>query len=120
MPTLEIKTNVPIADVNAFASQFSQEAARILDKPEAVFSILVTPVPTMLFAGTPDPTFSMAVTCLDTLSPEKNLLYSKELFAFVEKALGIKNDRGYITFLDPGRSNLGLHSTTFASMFGDN
>ncbi|KAK0185892.1 Tautomerase/MIF [Armillaria mellea] len=106
MPTLEIKTNAPIADVNAFASQFSQEAARILEKPEAVFSIL----------GHPGSHY--------VVSRELLILHSaclcKELFAFVEKSLGIKNNRGYITFLDPGRPNLGLHSTTFASMFGDN
>ncbi|PBK87420.1 Tautomerase/MIF [Armillaria gallica] len=120
MPSLELKTNAVISDPKAFALEFSKvsESARILGKPEAYISVSVTPVPIITFAGTTDPAFTLLVTSLDNLSPEKNERYSNELAAFLSKSLSLPHDRGYITFLDPGRAYLGYQSTTFATIFG--
>ncbi|KAK0502670.1 Tautomerase/MIF superfamily [Armillaria luteobubalina] len=118
MPSLELKTNAVISDLNAFALEFSKESARILGKPEAYITVSVTPVPIITFAGTTDPAFTLLVTSLDNLNPEKNEKYSKELAAFLSKSLSLSHDRGYITFLDPGRAYLGYQSTTFATIFG--
>ncbi|SJL04715.1 related to Macrophage migration inhibitory factor [Armillaria ostoyae] len=118
MPSLELKTNAVISDPKAFALEFSKESARILGKPEAYITVSVTPAPIITFAGTTDPAFTLLVTSLDNLSPEKNEKYSKELAAFLGKSLSLPHDRGYITFLDPGRAYLGYQSTTFATIFG--
>ncbi|KAK0210249.1 Tautomerase/MIF superfamily [Desarmillaria ectypa] len=118
MPSLELKTNAVISDPKSFALEFSKESARILGKPEAYITVSVTPVPIMTFAGTIDPAFTLFVTSLDNINPEKNEQYSKELAAFLKKSLSLPHDRGYITFLDPGRAYLGFQSTTFATIFG--
>lgn len=62
---------------------------------------------------------------LDNINPEANEVYSKALFEFVGKKLGVPGDRGYMcvappanrrgslkrfprsSFTDPGRENLG-------------
>ena len=44
---------------------------------------------------------------MDNLSPEKNEIYSKAFFGFVEEKLGVPHDRGYVGFNDPGRAYLG-------------
>ncbi|KAJ7574525.1 hypothetical protein C8J56DRAFT_464919 [Mycena floridula] len=49
----------------------------------------------------------MQVVSLDNLSPEQHKIYNKAWFDFFQKRLGIPSNRGYITFIDPGRAYLG-------------
>ncbi|KAH8113641.1 hypothetical protein DFH11DRAFT_1510056, partial [Phellopilus nigrolimitatus] len=44
---------------------------------------------------------------LGNIIPQANIKYSKALFGFFGEKLGIKDDRGYISFIDPGWENLG-------------
>ncbi|PSR70560.1 hypothetical protein PHLCEN_2v13599 [Hermanssonia centrifuga] len=46
-------------------------------------------------------------TSLDNFSAELNNGFSKDLFEFFEKHLGVKDNRGYVMFVDPGRENIG-------------
>ncbi|KAF8918582.1 Tautomerase/MIF superfamily [Mucidula mucida] len=96
MPSLELKTNATISDLNTFALEFSKRSAEILGKPEGYITVSVVPVPIMTFAGTMEPAFTLIVTSLDNITPEKNDVYSKELAQFLNEKLGLKSDRGYM------------------------
>lgn len=44
---------------------------------------------------------------LDNINPKANEKYSKAFFDFFQEKLGVPANRGYITFSDPGRENMG-------------
>jgi len=73
--------------------------------------------PTLMFKGSFEPAFLLHVVSLGNLSPELNEGYSKSLFSFLEQELGVKDDRGYIVFDDPGIAYMGYKSTTFEAIF---
>ncbi|KAH9926123.1 Tautomerase/MIF [Fomitopsis serialis] len=118
MPSLELKTNVPLEDPKPFLLEFSSIAAKTLRKPELYVSVSYHYNENLTFDGSFDPAFLMTVTSLDNLKPGLTDEYSKSFFEFFREKLGIEGDRGYITFLDPGRAFLGHNATTFGTIFG--
>ncbi|KAF8228409.1 Tautomerase/MIF [Tricholoma matsutake] len=119
MPTLQLTTNVKIPDLKAFTLEFSKFGAEILGKPEKYISIIIQYNEFQTFSGTFDPTFSLTITSLDNLNPEANERYSKAIFDFFRSKLGIQGDRGYVTFIDPGRSFMGYNGVTFGTIFAN-
>ncbi|KAJ6606369.1 Tautomerase/MIF superfamily [Mycena vulgaris] len=117
MPYLELLVNVPIPNETEFALEFSKLGAQVLGKPEAYITVSITLNKTLTFAGTLEPAFALTVTSLDNLNPEANEKYSVQLSEFFTSRLNIPNDRGYITFHDPGRGYIGFKGTTFATIF---
>ncbi|ESK81881.1 macrophage migration inhibitory factor [Moniliophthora roreri MCA 2997] len=71
----------------------------------------------MSFSGTMDPAYQCTIISLGNLTSEANVEYSKVLSEHFEKTLGVSNERGYITFIDPKRTHLGYKGTTFAQIF---
>ncbi|KIY45470.1 Tautomerase/MIF [Fistulina hepatica ATCC 64428] len=118
MPALEIITNVKVDDTKAFIQDFSQKAAAILGKPVSYISASITHNESVSFGGTFEPAFRMTVISLGNVNPAANIKYSKQFFQYFKDKLGISNDRGYITYIDPGNANLGYKSTTFGEIFG--
>ncbi|KAJ7677245.1 Tautomerase/MIF superfamily [Mycena rosella] len=117
MPYLELLVNVPIPNDTEFALEFSKVAAKTLGKPEAYITVSTSVNKTLTFAGTLEPAFALSVVSLDNLNPEANEKYSAVLSEFFQSKLGIPNDRGYITFHDPGRGYIGFKGTTFETIF---
>ncbi|KAI0648322.1 Tautomerase/MIF [Trametes meyenii] len=107
MPVIDLKTNVVIADPKAFCLEFSKFSAKILKKDEAYFSVNYNYHENMMFKASFEPNFLLHVTVLDTLSPQANEEASKAFSAFLKEKLGLLDNRGYIIFSDPGRSNVG-------------
>ncbi|KAF8881954.1 Tautomerase/MIF superfamily [Gymnopilus junonius] len=120
MPTLNLVTNVKLDDPRAFITEFSKFGADTLNKPEQYISVIFTYNELVTFAGTFDPAFSLRIDSLDNISEQQNEGYSKAFFEFFEEKLGTKGNRGYVTYIDPGRPNMGFESTTFATIFGKN
>ncbi|KAF8061640.1 Tautomerase/MIF superfamily [Lyophyllum atratum] len=118
MPTLDFTTNVKLADPKAFALDFSKFSAETLGKPELYITVKVTYNETLTFGGTFDPAFQLSVVSLDNLNEELNEKYSKAFFDFFKRELNVPGDRGYVTFVDPGRGFIGHQGTTFATIFG--
>ncbi|KAJ8093611.1 hypothetical protein PM082_020471 [Marasmius tenuissimus] len=118
MPTIDLKTNVKIDDVPAYILKLSKLSAEILSKPESYINVILSQDVPMSFNGTLDPAFQCTVISLGNINPESNLKYSEAFSKFFEETLKIPNDRGYITFIDPGRTHLGYKGTTFAEIFG--
>lgn len=119
MPTLELTTNVKIPDLKAFALEFSKFGAEILGKPEKYISTNVRYNEFQTFNGTLEPAFTLTVVSLDNLNAEANERYSKAIFDFLNTKLGVQGDRGYVTFVDPGRSFLGHQGVTFGTIFAN-
>ncbi|KAI9059704.1 Tautomerase/MIF [Trametes coccinea BRFM310] len=118
MPALELKTNVRVADPKAFSLEFSKFAAETLGKPEAYISVNYHYSELLTFNGSFDPALILSIHSLDNINPKANEEYSKKFFAFFKEKLGVPDDRGYITFVDPGRPNIGFRSTTFGALWG--
>ncbi|KZT24097.1 Tautomerase/MIF [Neolentinus lepideus HHB14362 ss-1] len=118
MPSLVITTNVKVPDIRAFIVEFSKLAAETLGKPEHSVSVSYNYDENLSFHGTFDPAFLMVITSLDNLNPTSNEKYSKSFFGHFEEKLGVPGERGYITFLDPGRAYLGHKATHFETLFG--
>ncbi|KAI0802012.1 Tautomerase/MIF superfamily [Irpex lacteus] len=118
MPSLEIKTNVKLADPKAFLVEFTDFAAETLGKPKQY--IVVSYVHQEYFAwnGTFDPAYLLQIVSLGNINPEANVTYSKKFSDFLQQRLGAPADRGYISLIDPGNENLGYTGTTFATIFG--
>ncbi|KAF9448885.1 Tautomerase/MIF [Macrolepiota fuliginosa MF-IS2] len=109
-----------IADPKAFALEFSKFGAEVLGKPEAYITVQYQYNETITFGGTFDPAFTLKIFSLGNLSHDKNEQYSKTISEWLGKKLGLKNDRGYIVFIDPGNSYIGyvFQGTTFGTIFG--
>ncbi|KAH9977316.1 Tautomerase/MIF, partial [Lactifluus volemus] len=106
-----------IIDPRSFVLNLSKTGANILGKPEEYISASYRHNEFLTFNGNFEPAFLLTITSLDNITPERNEAYSSGLFAFLEKELGVQGNRGYITFYDPGRANLGHNGTTFAQIF---
>ncbi|KIP01870.1 hypothetical protein PHLGIDRAFT_20586, partial [Phlebiopsis gigantea 11061_1 CR5-6] len=114
MPSLELVTNVKLNDPKAFVVEFSGFSAELLKKPLQYICVTYTYNENMAWNATFDPAFLLHITSLDNLNPEANVVYSEKIFEFVEAKLHIPGHRGYISFSDPGRENLGHAKTTCA------
>ncbi|KAF9553829.1 Tautomerase/MIF [Agrocybe pediades] len=118
MPTLNLTTNVKIDDAKAFALEFSQFGAETLNKPEHYISVIINYNELLTFGGSFEPAFNLRIDSLDNLDAASNEVYSKAFGEFFEEKLGAKRTRGYITYIDPGRENMGYDFTTFGTIFG--
>ncbi|PPQ97963.1 hypothetical protein CVT26_003112 [Gymnopilus dilepis] len=108
MPTLNLVTNVKLDNPKVFVKEFSKFGADTLNKPEQYISVIFTYNELVTFGGTFDPAFSLRIDSLDNISEQQNENYSKAFFGFFEEKLGVKGHRGYVTYIDPGRANMGL------------
>ncbi len=52
---------------------------------------------------------------LDNISEQLNEGYSKAFFKFFKEKLDLSANRGYITYIDPGRENMGYISKRVSS-----
>ncbi|KAI0253808.1 Tautomerase/MIF, partial [Lactifluus subvellereus] len=106
-----------VTDPRSFVLNFSRAAADLLEKPEQYISVSYRYNEFLSFHGTFEPAFLLTITSLDNITPERNETYSSGFFTILERELGTRGERGYITFYDPGRANLGHQGTTFAQIF---
>ncbi|KAF8744984.1 hypothetical protein AX14_011996 [Amanita brunnescens Koide BX004] len=113
MPYLNLVTNVKIPDPKAFALEFSKFGGEVLGKPENFMSASYTYNDTLTFGGSLDPAFQLTITSLFNINAEVNQQYARKISVFLKEKLGVSDDRGYITFFDPGAENIGYKSTTF-------
>ncbi|KAF5372877.1 hypothetical protein D9758_001550 [Tetrapyrgos nigripes] len=111
MPIVDFKTNVKIPNVEEYVKDLSKLSATLLGYPEEIICVSVLHDQPMSFKGTFDPTFLLSITLTES-TPDNNSKLSAAYFEHFKKTLGIDDDRGYISFLDPGKSNLGFKGKT--------
>jgi len=88
-----------------------------MNKPEKYVLVSYRYNEFLTFSGTFEPAFQLQVVSLNDITTETTEGYSKALFAFLDETLGVRGDRGYIVFQDPGPAYLGHDGTTFAQIF---
>jgi phenylpyruvate tautomerase len=71
----------------------------------------------MSFGGTFDPAYLVNLYSIGKISAEDNLRTSAGLSGYLAKELGLRSDRGYITFHDVKASDWGFQGTTFGTIF---
>jgi len=118
MPTLTLETNVKVSNPKEFVVNLSKLGAELLNKPEKYILISYRYNEFLTFNGTFEPAFQLQLVSLGNITTETTEGYSKKLFAFLNSTLGVRGDRGYIVFQDPGRAYIGHEGTTFAQIFG--
>ncbi|CAB3222225.1 unnamed protein product [Arctia plantaginis] len=119
MPHFRIETNLSSDKIpEDFVLKAVPVLAKALGKPEQYCVVSVIPNVAMSFGGTSDPCAIANLMSIGALGVEQNKKHAKVLFELVEKELGIKNDKMYITFEDNPTGNVGFKGTTFHAIFG--
>ncbi|KAF8274267.1 Tautomerase/MIF [Lactarius quietus] len=119
MPTFTLETNVKVSDPQDFVLNLSKFGAMLLKKPEKYILISYRYNEFLSFNGSFNPAFQLGVVSLDNITPQSTEVYSKDLFEYLNKTLGVPGDRGYIVFNDPGRAYIGHEGKTFVQIFGN-
>jgi len=117
MPTLTLTVTVAPRDEISFIKNFSAFAVETLSKPEEYIMINIIKNHMLYFKGSFEPAYLLRIVSLGNISPEQNEKYSKLFFAHLTEALGIKDDRGYIVFEDPGMAYMAHKGATFETIF---
>ncbi|XP_045509722.1 macrophage migration inhibitory factor-like [Colias croceus] len=116
MPILKIFTNVSREKIPVdFVNKILPVLAKVLRKPENLFSCVVAPDCVLSFAG--DSTIPGAMANLESighLGPADNKVIAKEVTDFVEKELGVSPARFVLTFYDMQPYNIAKNGVTFA------
>lgn len=103
-----------------------QFGAQVLGKPEAYITAQYNHNDTITFGGSHQPAFDLRIVCsfymlglpsvfitsiyqisLGNLSHDQNEIYSSKFSKWLKDELNLEDNRGYISFLDPGNSNIG-------------
>ncbi|KAH7914050.1 Tautomerase/MIF superfamily [Hygrophoropsis aurantiaca] len=118
MPLLTLITNVKLEDaqVRPFVSEFSKKASEVIGKPEAEFSVDFTYNPYLTFGGTFEPAIRLHVMSLWNTNAENSVKWSKAFSEFFTEKLGVPNNRGHMSFIDPGDAFIGFKGTSVAAL----
>lgn len=112
MPTLQISTNIDIANSEQLVADASQLVAGMLGKPEMYVLVVINPKCVMSFGGKDDPAALLSLHSLGL--PESEIKsYSENLCEFINQQLNISTDRIYINFESPPRTHWGWNNSTF-------
>ncbi|XP_063876099.1 macrophage migration inhibitory factor homolog [Scylla paramamosain] len=119
MPFLEVSTNLPKEKVTPeVLSGLSKMVSEMLDKSESYCMMHVLPDQLMTFGGTSEPCAVVRLSSIGRLGVELNKKHAAKIFAFMDKHLGISNDRMFMAFQDLDSSTVGYKGTTFHELYG--
>jgi phenylpyruvate tautomerase PptA (4-oxalocrotonate tautomerase family) len=111
---IRVETNQPVAGDagQAFLTDLSRTAARLLGKPEAYVMVGLYPGVAMRFAGSDAPLAYIEMKSIGLQTVQTSAL-SRGICAFVHERLGIDPARIYIEFASATGNMWGWNSETF-------
>ncbi len=112
MPYLSVQTNVNVPDEAGLLTRLSQQAARMLGKPESYVMVHIASGAVMRFAGSAEPLAYVELKSLG-LSKTETASFSAGLCTLLQDELGIDAGRIYIEFSSPERYMWGWNGGTF-------
>ncbi len=112
MPYLKIQTNQQIAQQDEVIKKVSGIIASQLGKSEKYVMVALEPDFRMSFAGSTEPAAFLQLKSIG-LPESRTKEISSTLCGFLEKELGIPQNRIYIEFTDVERSYWGWNGSTF-------
>lgn len=113
MPSIELSTNVRIADTDRLMRTLSACACKGLCKAETYMLVTVRDQQPMLFGGTADPVVHMTVRAMDFKDDAMPRL-ARDLTAIMQAELGIESQRVSIVFMDSDLSKWVWDGRAFA------
>ena len=112
MPYLSVKTNADVPDKAGLLTSLSQQASKMLGKPESYVMVHIDSGAVMLFAGSAEPLAYVELKSLG-LSKNETASFSAGLCSLLQDELGIDPSRIYIEFSGPERYMWGWNGGTF-------
>ncbi|KAI9872483.1 MAG: hypothetical protein M1830_001570 [Pleopsidium flavum] len=109
----EVKTNVIIKDEYAFITNLSHHLSLRFARPESLIMVNVAHSACLIFGGTFDPAYTLALTALPSqIQPTTNKRNAAVTQTFMTEALGVPAHRGVIKFVAIAEENLATHGQT--------
>ncbi|KAK6191623.1 hypothetical protein SNE40_003266 [Patella caerulea] len=119
MPSFSLITNLSQGKIPVdFLTQASNLIATALGKPESYVTVRIEADAQMIFGGSNEPCGTAELSSIGRLGIEENKVLAKTIGEFLEKQLGLKQNRVYIRFIDIPRAELGFSGTTFEELLG--
>lgn len=112
MPLLKVQTNSAIPNSEKFMKDATELVSRILKKPVQYIMVSVEQNRDMLFGGNNAPLAYVELKSIGLPQNQTSNL-SAELCSFVERELGVPQNRIYIEFADAQRNMFGWNGGTF-------
>ncbi|MET0102363.1 MAG: phenylpyruvate tautomerase MIF-related protein [Sedimenticola sp.] len=114
MPVLTIRTNSPVdgGERNALLASASATVAEVLGKPEQYVMVSLECDQAMMFAGSDAPLAYLELKSIG-LPGDRTREISASLCDFINRQLGIPQERIYIEFADAARNMFGWNGGTF-------
>lgn len=114
MPCFIVNTNLPADKIpKSFMKDSSHLIAKLLGKPESYVCVRVNANQMMIFGGSDAPCALVVLDSIGAVGGAKNQKLVPPIMKHVEEALGIPQDRFYITINDVPGSNMGWNGSTF-------
>ncbi|KAL5240739.1 hypothetical protein ACI65C_008149 [Semiaphis heraclei] len=113
MPTLSIITNLPKYKIpSTFLADTSKLVSQTLQTPELYIGVRIKAGQQMFWYNDESPSALGNITGTGNFGIDENKHYSSIIYDFVEKQLGIPQDRFYLSFVELKPSNIGAQGTT--------
>uniref|UniRef100_A0A914C261 L-dopachrome isomerase n=1 Tax=Acrobeloides nanus TaxID=290746 RepID=A0A914C261_9BILA len=113
MPFVVLTTNIPDnklpSDLNQSITQF---LAGLFNKPAPDFSVIVDAGKRFTIGGTSEPAVMLVIKSIGNYNETANIKYAKEISEFVQKNVGVGNDRCVIHFFPFETSEVSRFGTT--------
>ncbi|CAL4122831.1 unnamed protein product, partial [Meganyctiphanes norvegica] len=122
MPLLDTPLTVPLRERwppnHIHLNLIFKELLPEIEMESLYCMVRVIPDQLMMHGGTTDVCGSATLMSIGKLGVEENKLHAKNIYASVEKHLGIPSNRMYITFTNKPSSEVGFKGTTFHDIIG--
>ncbi len=112
MPVLKVQTNAVIEDREGFMQEATSLLSGILHKPAQYIMVIPESGTEMMFAGSREPAAWVELKSIG-LPEEETAELSSAICSFLEKKLGVPQDRIYIEFSNAERHLFGWNGATF-------
>ncbi|CAI6365759.1 unnamed protein product [Macrosiphum euphorbiae] len=113
MPTLSITTNIPKYKIpSTFLADASKLVSQVLQTPELYIAVRIKAGQQMHWYNNESPCALGNITGTGNFGIDENKHYASIIYDFVEKQLGIPQDKFYLSFVEQKPSNIGVRGTT--------
>ncbi|KAL4142450.1 hypothetical protein QTP88_004905 [Uroleucon formosanum] len=113
MPTLSITTNVPKYKISSTVlADLSKLVSQILQTPEQYVAVRIKAGQQMYWYNNESTCALGNITGTGNFGIDENKQFASILYDFIEKKIGIPQDRFYLSFVEQKPSNIGVRGTT--------
>ncbi|XP_026808799.1 macrophage migration inhibitory factor-like [Rhopalosiphum maidis] len=113
MPTISITTNIPKYKIpSTFLAETSKLISQTLQTPELYIGVRIKAGQQMCWFNDELPCALGNITGTGNFGVDENKHYASIIYDFLEKKIGIPQDRFYLSFVEQKPCNIGVKGTT--------